>query len=487
MFTTHLKLAFRTLRKQRGFSFINIAGLAIGIASCLMMLLYVSNELSYDHFHEKADRIVRVVVKGNFQGEPLKEPMAMPPVAAALQENFPEIEEATRLRNQGKQTIVVSEQVFHDQTTAYVDPSFFSVFSFPFLQGDPTTALEEASSVVISSSVAQRYFGQQNPLGKTIRLKNQQADFMVTGVMEDMPDNSHLQKEILLSMTGWEEARSPSYLQSEYYTYLVLPQGYNYLDLEAKLPSVFNQKLEPQLQKAMGMSFDEFRSKGNDLGLFLQPLTDIYLHSDFAFDIASHGDIRYVYIFSAIAMFMLLIACINFMNLSTAGAAKRAKEVGVRKVLGSQPSDLVAQFLTESNVLTFLSLIIAVVLVQVTLPFFNQLIDRDLSFGWLQNWWLAPMLVLFGGVVGLLAGSYPAFFLAQFRPKTALNQGSSPTSHGVSLRRGLVFFQFVLTIPLLIGTAIVFQQMRFIQNAKLGYDTESVLVVKQPWRLHEKE
>lgn len=487
MFTTHLKLAFRHLRKQRGFSFINIAGLAIGIATCLLMLLYISHELSYDRFHEKADRIVRVVTKGNFQGEPLKEPMAMPPTAADLAANFPEIEETTRLRDWGEQTIIAANQTFHAQSAAFVDPTFFSVFSFPLIHGNATTALAEANSVVLSATTANRYFGNADVIGKTIRLKNNQEDYLVTGVMADMPANSSLQKEILLSMTGLEEARSNSYLQSEFYTFLVLPKGYNYQNLQAKLPMVFERLVGPQIQKAMGVSLADFAQQGNSIGLFLQPLTDIYLHSDFVFDIAAHGDIRYVWIFSAIALFMLIIAGINFMNLSTAGASKRMKEVGVRKVLGSNQRQLVNQFLTESLLLSFLSLGLGVLLVQMALPFFNELMDRELNFGWLENSWLIPALLLFGGLIGLLAGAYPALFLARFKTKTALHQVANGTQKNSGLRSGLVVFQFALTIIFLIGTAVVYQQMQYIQNAKLGYDTDSVLIIDNLWRLHENE
>lgn len=349
MWYNYLKLAIRNLQRNKSFVAINILGLSIGIATCLLILLYVQHEWSYDRFNEKADRIVRVVFKGNVQGEKLNEAHVMPPTAGALKADFPEVQEATRLRDQGYPRLIVGDKVFKDSRLAFVDPNFFQVFTLPFLRGDALTALSEPNTVVISETLAARYFGNDDPIGKTVRGKDWDETFKITGVMADVPQTAHFHCDLLASMTGFSDARSDSWMTSEYYTYLVLPEGYDYRQLQAKLPQTVEKYLGPQMQKSMGLSFADFRSKGNDLGLFLQPLTDIHLHSDFAYDLTPSGDIRYVYIFSAIAVFMLLIACINFMNLSTAGASRRGREVGIRKVLGSGKMELIRQFMMEAD------------------------------------------------------------------------------------------------------------------------------------------
>ncbi|MGH1437348.1 MAG: ABC transporter permease [Lewinella sp.] len=487
MIKNYLKIALRNLRRSKVMSFINISGLAIGIATCLLILLFVQYEWSFDRYHEKADRIVRVIFKGMVQGEKLNEANVMPPVAEALKDEFPEVEAATRLRVAGRPTIIHGEETYKTHEAALVDADFFSVFTLPLISGDAATALVEPNSIVISEAVAEKFFGGENPLGKTLDFKNGGEPHKVTGVMKEIPENSHFQFDIFIAMSGLEEARKPSWMTSEFYTYLVLPEGYDYKELEAKLPTVFDKYAGPQMKQAMGMGIEEFRAAGNDLGLFLQPLTDIHLYSDFAFDLSPHGDIRYLYIFGAIALFMLFIACINFMNISTAGASKRAKEVGVRKVMGSRKRDLIWQFLLESILLAMLSLAMAIVLVSLALPLFNEVADKHLSLNSLPIQWLVPGLLLFGLLVGTLAGSYPAFFLSSFRPSVILKGSLGIGNKSVSLRQGLVVFQFFLTIALMICTGVVFRQLQFIQDAKLGYDTSAVLVVPELWALGDSE
>jgi len=486
MLESYLTIALRNLKRNKMMSFINISGLAIGIATCLLILLFVQYEWSFDRYHEKADRIVRVVFKGMVQGEKLNEANVMPPVAEALKEEFPEVEAATRLRIAGKPTIVYGEETYKSHEAAFVDANFLSVFTFPLVKGDAATALVEPNSIVISEAVAEKFFAGENPLGKTLDFKNGDQPHKVTGVMQQMPKNTHFQFDIFIAMSGLAEARQPSWMTSEFYTYLVLPEGYDYHELEAKLPTVFDKYAGPQMKQAMGMGIEEFRAAGNDLGLFLQPLTDIHLYSDFAFDLSPHGDIRNLYLFGAIALFMLFIACINFMNISTAGASKRAKEVGVRKVMGSNKGDLIWQFLLESVLLALFSLGLAVILVVLALPLFNQIAENQLSLHTLPLLWLVPGLLVFGLLVGTLAGSYPAFVLSNFRPSAILKGNLSVGNKSVGLRKGLVVFQFFLTIALMICTGVVFRQLQFIQDAKLGYDTSSVVVVPELWALGKK-
>ncbi len=492
MLRNYLKIAYRNLLRSKAFSAINIVGLSIGLATCMIIGLFVLDELSFDRFHEKADRIVRVTFRANMGGNKIEEANVMPPTAQTMQRDYPEVLEATRLRTAGAFIIEKEDKIFKEEGVAFADSNFFQVFSFPLLAGDARTALMKPNTLVISEKMAQKYFGNQDPIGKTLSTKNYGEVLEVSGVMADMPANSHFHFEFLIAMAGLEEAKANSWMQSEFYTYLVLPKNYDYRQLQAKMPQMVAKYFGPGIQQAFGMSFSKFRQEGNELGLFLQPLTDIHLHSDFDYDIAASGDVRYVYIFGAIALFMLLIACINFMNLSTAGASKRAREVGIRKVMGSVKSTLIGQFLLESILLTAVALVLAVVIVVLALPFFNTLADKNLTLSFTAMPWLLPGLLLLGLVVGILAGSYPAFFLSSFKPTTVLKGGSNPGRfasgrRSISLRGTLVVVQFCISIILIVGTTVVYQQLRFIQNAKLGYDKEQVLVLQETYRLGQNE
>lgn len=483
MLKNYFKIGLRSLLRNKFFTAINIFGLTLGMTTCLLIMLYVQNEMSYDRFNKKADQIVRVVFRGSIQGQKMKEAMVMPPVAQTLKSEYPEVLEATRLRNYGNPRITYGDKTFNENAFAYVDSNFFEVFTLPFLKGNPKTALLEPNTIVISESVAKKYFGNEDPIGRILQFKDFNSSYKITGVMREMPVNSHFHFDLFASMASFPQSREFSWMTSEYYTYLVLPKGYDYKKLEAKLPADVEKYMGSQLQKAMGMTYTQFRQKGNELGLYLQPLKDIHLHSDLNLELGPVSDIRYVYIFSVVAIFMLLIACINFMNLSTAGASKRAREVGIRKVLGSLNGQLVRQFLLESLLLTFFAFLLSLILVFWTLPFLNKLSGKNLSFDLLSNPWLLPGLLLFALVTGLLAGSYPAFFLSSFKPVTVLKGKLASMGKTVSLRSGLVVFQFFISIVLIIGTIIVHRQLSFIQNEKLGYNKDQVVIVQEAYWL----
>ncbi len=336
MFKNDFKIAARNLWRHKSFSAINILGLAVGIATCLLIMLYVQHEWSYDRYNEKADRIVRVVFKGKMNGGEIKEASVMPPVAQTFKKDFPEVEDVTRLRNYGTPRITYGNKTLREDAFAFVDANFFRIFTLPLIKGDRTTALQQPNTVVISTAVAKKYFGKEDPIGKQLILKdNNDAAFTITGVYDEVPANSHFEHfGLLASMATLPEAKEPTWMTSDFYTYLLLPKGYDYKILEAKLPQAVDKYIGPQLQQAMGLTIAQFRQSGNNLSFQLQPLTDIHLHSDLTGDMRPSGDIQYVYIFSVVAVFMLLIACINFMNLSTAGATRRAKEIGIRKVIG---------------------------------------------------------------------------------------------------------------------------------------------------------
>ncbi|MEP7143634.1 MAG: ABC transporter permease [Ferruginibacter sp.] len=488
MLKNYFKIAWRNLLKNKAFSIINIFGLAIGIATCLIILLFVQNELSYDRFNEKADQIVRVTFGGMMSGERMKECVMPPMIAQTLRNDFPEVLDATRLKNNGDiPKISYKEKTFQEGKFASVDSNFFRVFTIPFLKGDAKTALIEPNTVVITEELAKKYFGNEEPIGKILQFKSYNVSKKVTGVIKKIPVNSHFHFDIFSSMADVPEAKGNSFISGSFFTYLVLPVGYDYKKLEPKLSQVVEKYLSPQLKQALGMNIQEFRKKGNDLGLYLQPLTDIHLHSDFTSSLEPGGDIRYVYIFGAIALFMLLIACINFMNLSTAGASKRAKEVGIRKVLGSLHSALIGQFLFESILLVVIALIIALVLVSLALPVFNSLANKELDLHLLGNPFILISLLGFGLLVGILAGSYPAFFLSSFKPIQVLKSKFTSNKKSISLRSGLVVFQFFISVILIVGTIVVYKQLAYIQNKKLGFEKDQVLVVRNSYILGNKE
>jgi putative ABC transport system permease protein len=487
MFNNYFKIAWRNLIKYKAFTAINIVGLAIGIATCLIIMLFVQDELSFDRFNEKADQIVRVVFRGTMNGEKMKESSVMAIVAATVRHDYPEVMDATRLGPNGSPKIIVGDKTFKDANFAYVDSNFFQVFTLPFIKGDIKSALLEPNTAVITQALSQKYFGNADPIGKVLNFKDWNQLFKITGVIREVPANSHFHFDIFGSMAGNPEARNTSWLSGTYFTYLVLQKGYDYKKLDAKLPQLTEKYMAPQLEKAFGVSLRDFRKKGSDIGLYLQPLTDIHLKSDFTNSIEPGGDIRYVYIFGAIAVFMLLLACINFMNLSTAGASKRAKEVGIRKVLGTVKYELIAQFIMESSMLTFISLMLALVLVKFSLPEFNSLSGKQLHLNLTQNPLTILGLLLFWLLVSFLAGSYPAFYLSSFKPISVLKTKFTGRGKSISFRSGLVVFQFIISVGLIVGTTIVYQQLSYIQHIKLGYDKEQLLVLRNSYLLGNNE
>ncbi|NBA85782.1 FtsX-like permease family protein [Emticicia sp. CRIBPO] len=478
MIKNYFKIAVRNLIKNKAFSAINIFGLSIGIATSLIIMLYVHHELSYDRFNENADRIARVVFRGKMNGEDMKESVVMAPVASAMMADYPEVEDATRLRDYGSPKVTYKENTFKDDKFAYVDPNFFRIFTLPLLKGDVKTALDQPYTVVITQELAAKYFGKADPVGKTLDFKDWNQVFTVTGVIDKVPTNSHFHFDLFGSMAGMPDARSDSWMNSNFFTYILLKKGHNYKDLEAKMPKLTDKYMAPQIEKALGVTLAEMRKKGNNVGLYLQPLTEIHLYSDFTVNLEAGGNIKYVYIFGAIAIFMLLIACINFMNLSTAGASKRAKEVGIRKVLGSLKLELVGQFLLESLILTFMALAIALGLVKAVLPFFNELSGKELVFNFITQPEILVGLLLFGLFVSVLAGSYPAFFLSSFKPVSVLKGKFISMGKSIGLRSSLVVFQFSISVCLIIGTTVVYQQLSYIQNKELGYKKDHLLVLR---------
>ena len=478
MIKNYFKIAFRNLWRNKGFSAINILGLAIGITTCLIIMLFVYNELSYDRFNVKSSSIVRVTFQGSAAGEKFNEANVMPPVAQTMKADFPEVLDATRIRDYGRPRLICGDKSFKEDAFAFVDANFFEVFTLPLVEGDAKTALSAPNTIVITKAWAHKYFGNEDPVGKVISFKEgDKAAYKVTGVINKVPLNSHFHFELFASMTSLAESKEPTWMSSNFYTYLVLKDGHDYKSLEAKLPGMVDKYIGPQMLQAMHISLPDFRKKGNNLTFHLQRLTDIHLSNDFSNDLSPAGDVRYVYIFGAVALFMLLIACINFMNLSTAGASKRSREVGIRKVLGSLKRDLVRQFLLESVVITAFAFLLAIVFVYLALPVFNSLAGQNLTFQFTDHPFLLPGLLLFLLVTGILAGSYPAFYLSSFKAATVLKGKFISGKRSVGLRGGLVVFQFFISITLIVVTTVVYKQLSYIQHKKLGYDKEQVMII----------
>jgi putative ABC transport system permease protein len=487
MLKNYFKIALRNVRRNKIFSAINILGLSIGMTVCFIIMLFIQDELSYDRYHTNANNIYRIIFKASINGGKINESNVMPPVAAALQQDYPEVKTATRIRTMGKPRVFIDGKLFTDASLVFADPNLFDVFTIPLIQGDKHSALVQPNSIIISKTLAQKYFGRENPVGKLISFNNAKdpKPLKVTGVFENIPSNSHFHFDMFGSMATDPDATSDSWMTSNYFTYLLLQDGYDYKRLEAKLPGMVEKYMGSQIQQAMGLNLEQFRTKGNELGFALQPLTSIHLHSNTSSEFEPGGNINNIYIFGAVALFMLLIACINFINLSTAGASKRAKEVGVRKVMGSGKQDLIKQFLLESLIITCIALLISAVLVQLALPVFNNLSGKNLTFGFSLK--LMVVLAGLGLLTGLLAGIYPAFFLSSFKPIAVLKGKFTPQTGSYSIRSGLVVFQFFISVCLITGTIVVYKQMQFIQHKKLGYDKEQLLVLNNSWALGKNE
>ncbi|WP_259068596.1 ABC transporter permease [Mucilaginibacter sp. X4EP1] len=483
MIKNFIKIAFRSLMKNKGFTFINVFGLALGLATCLLIVFYVFDEVSYDRYNVKADSVFRLNEEIKFGGVQNTYAITPPAAAAALKAEFPQVEQVARLRDRGGNKVKKGAQNIQEDRMVYADNSIFDVFTLPVISGNTANALTAPHTVVITEDVAKKYFGTTNVVGQVLTF-NDTSPFKITAVIKNIPQQSHFHFDFFMSMpTILEESNDNSWLGNNFNTYILLKPGADYKDLAAKLPEFMHRHAGPQMQSAIHMDFAAFEKSGNYLRFTLIPLKNVHLQSAMLDELEPNGDIAYVYIFSAIAIFILLIACVNFMNLSTARSANRAREVGVRKVLGSPRKYLVAQFLTESIIVTLVGTIIAVFAAWSLLPFFNQLSGKELVVTPQILGWLAPALFIIIIVIGCLAGSYPAFFLSGFQPIAVLKGKLAAGFKGGTLRSVLVVFQFSISIFLIVGTLVIYNQLKYIQNRDIGYKRDHVLIVKNIWTL----
>ncbi len=497
MFRNYLKIAWRNITRDKASSFINIAGLSFGIASVLFIVLYVQDELQYDKFLKDAGLIYQVNVNGNIGGQEFIAGATPPPAGAALVAAFPEIETFTRIFDPGNTVVGFEnnnggESYFPETGIRAVDANFLEVFSFKLKEGTASTCLQEINAVVLTEKAAKKYFENSSAIGKTLRIGDDKNPFTVTGILYDLPSQSSLQFDMLVPVDAYPVVKrfSWSWVWLQMITYVKLKGNISnadavVTDLESKFPGMVEVQASNAFDR-IGQPWDEFRKNGGKWDLQLQPLTAIHLYSGgIESRLTTLSDIKYVYIFSIIALFIIILACVNFMNLSTAQSAKRAKEVGIRKVLGSTRNRLIKQFLTEAMLFTLLSALTAIILVAALLQPFNLLIEKSLELHSIfTNFiWLFLLAVIL--VTGLLAGSYPAFYLTSFKPSNTL-KGTLTLKNGIGdlfIRNGLVIFQFTVSTILIICTIIVFQQLHFMQDKDLGLQKENVIIIPNTNRL----
>ncbi|KAA0989595.1 ABC transporter permease [Dyadobacter aurulentus] len=471
MFRNYLKISLRNLLKHKAFSMINISGVAIGLACFLLLSLYVKDELSYDRHHENAERIYRLsrTFISKDGTESLRLGHAAPPFGPLIKQDFQEVEEVVRLLSVDA-NIRYGEKNFNEEDFFAAEPNIFRVFTFDVKLGNPKTALTNPFSIMFSRPMAEKYFGKENPMGKIIRMDNQ-LDYTVTGVFEPLPAQSHFHPQFLVSFSTLNDDRvygaeglRTNWGNNSFSTFLLLPQNYDPQKLVKAFPAFQNKHID-----ANASTYSR---------LDLMKLTDIHLHSHMDSELEANGDIQYVYLFSAIALFILLIACINYMNLATAKSATRAKEVGMRKVIGAVRHQLVRQFLSESMLLVIISLFFAVVLVTLCLPLLNEFTQKQLSFSALLDPVFLSILLGITLFTGLIAGSYPAFFMTSFHPLSVFKGKVSSALKNGKLRQVLVVTQFAIAVVLIVSTTVVYNQMQYVQNYKLGYSKDQVLLLR---------
>ncbi len=487
MLRHHIKLTLRNLWKNRSFSAINISGFAIGIAAATMLLMYTWDELSYDNFHAKKDDIYLVGVKQQGKDGETESGWTTPPTGPALNGYFPEIETFTRVCIWFDDvTTRRGQEKYIEKNVVGADSTFFDVFTVNFLAGNPQTALKEPNSVVITKSIAEKYFGNENPIGKTMEFESFFSECTITGLIEDLPENSHLEIDILFSLSSLRNINfdfDKSWENHTFITYVLLNEFVDPQVVESKIPDFLSEKMGAYFQNSYGQSFEEMMNGGSDYRLFLAPLKDVHL-STYVHE-GKEGKKLMTYALGLIGLVIIILICINFTNLSTSLAIDRIREVGVRKTSGSLKWSMIRQFLTESVVTVLIGFVIGLAIMQLVLPYFNNLTDKNLSLDFFHLpfvLWVLGIAVL----LGIITGLYPAIYLSSFSPIQALNPNPGERLNTTFVRNGLVVFQFALCIFMITGTIVVYKQLSHLTQINIGFDKEHILVVKRPWALGEK-
>jgi len=477
-----IKFSFRTLKRQGGYVAINILGLAIGMACSLVIALFIIHELSYDKYNEHRDQIYRLGIHGRFSGQESRMAYTAPPIGPAMAAEFPEVENVLRMYIWDETVIQIEDRYYTEDHLAMVDSTFFDFFSIPLLRGNEQTALTEPNSVILTETAARRLFGDEDPMDKLLRAGNMEEHFRVTGVMADIPDNTHFRAGMLASLTSHDWVTEDNWLSNNLFTYLKLHPGADPEMVRDRFDGLIVKYIGPMIREFMGISMEDFLNAGNSYNFFMQPLTGVHLDPSVESDHRPPNDPKYLWIFGSIGVLILVIASINFMNLSTAQASRRAREVGMKKVVGSSRAMLVRQFITETLVLAFVSMLLAISLVEIALPYFNNLLSLHLSLSGMDSWYVFPSLLLLVFAVGLFAGVYPAFYLSSFQPAAVL-KGKNYGKQNSRFRMALAVMQFVISIMLITGSVIMYRQLNYMIHKDLGFDKENVLVLRRAYVL----
>lgn len=487
MFRNYIIIAIRNLMKHKTFSAINVFGLSIGLAACLLIAAFISNELSYDSYAEHALQLYRIELQINQNGSIVQYPNVDVAVGSGIKNAFPEVLASSRITGRNEMFVRNGDKLFKEPNFTFCDSNFLQMFSIPLAEGDVNTALVSPGSIVITKALAQKYFGDKPALDKSLMIGT--APFKITGIIDKIPYNSHFHFDAFISMaTNYYAIHGNTWSNIGFYTYLLLDKKADLKKLEAKFPELIQKYVAPEAVHDMGISLAEAQKVTNTWRFFLMPITDIHLHSNTKYELEPNGDIQYIYIFGSLAIFTILLACINFTNLSTAASAKRAREVGIRKVLGTLKIQLIIQFLIESVLLSCLALLIAFFLIYLILPSFNHLAGKQIGISFFFQIKAIIVVIVFMILVGLAAGIYPAFFLSSFQTIRVLKGVVLKTpAKGGSLRRGLVVFQFLISTSLIISTLVVYRQLHFMQNKKLGYAKEQVMVIPDTYGLDSNQ
>lgn len=476
----YLTVALRVFNKKKLYTSINIIGLVLGGASFLVLLMIAQYELSYDRYHQKADHLYRIGLKGDISGNAIQIPYVGAPCGEVLVNEISEVLDATRLYGFGAVYMLdINGAKFKEDKVIYADENFFNVFSIKMIYGDPATALKEPNTAVLSKTMANKYFGNTDPVGKLINTAMQNGEkvaIKITGVYENIPRNTHFDFDMLISMVSNPDSRGEYWLANNFYTYLVLEEDSDIEALENKFPALLKKYLGNDLREFFDTSVEDFFKSQDHINFFVQPVTAIHLHSKLENELGKNNDIIYVYILLSIGILMLVVACINFVNLTTAGFADRAREIGIRKVVGSTRSQIITQYMLNAVLITFIALMISLSVIQFLLPAVNNLLEMDLALD-LLDLSFTVKLIIGWAIVSLLAGSYPSFYLSFFKPTEVLKARlRSGTRNGI-FRNSLVVFQFTISTVLIICTMVVYNQLKLIRSKDLGFDKSNLIIV----------
>jgi putative ABC transport system permease protein len=479
MFKNLLKYSLRALSRQKAHVAINIIGLTVGMVCSIIIALFIIHELSFDKFNEKKDRIYRVILNGKLGGQEVKVTYTAAPIGPTMKNEFPEVEDFLRMNNWDETIIRYGERSFTENHFIEADSTFFNFFSIPLTRGNAEEVLSEPHTLVLTLSAAKRIFGDEDPINKMLKIGTDTVFYRVTGIMEEVPESAHFAANIVSSFMTNPRANDDQWLSNSFSTYVLLHPGASPLSAEARIPDMIVKYVGPILQSFLGITVEEFFSQGNKYSMFLQPLEKVHLDPTIEQAFKPANDPKYLLIFGSIGILIIFIAAFNFMNLATAQAARRAKEVGIKKVSGSTRNQLMGQFLTESVVLSLASLVLALIVTAIILPYFNNLLEIKMKADLFGNWYKIPLLLAIAIIIGIMAGSYPAFYLSSFNPYMVLKGGQVKGRNSGRLRNLLVILQFAISIILIIGTTIMFRQLQFMQNKELGFNKDNVMVLKR--------